>query len=154
MASLLLRASSYVRRNAALGLRWESVRSYSGANKLRVAVVGQSLFGAEVYRALRKNGHEVVGVFTVPDANGRPDPLASRAEEDGVPLFKFKRWRAKGKTLPDVLEQYRSVGAELNVLPFCTQFIPMDVINNPRHGSIVYHPSILPKHRGASAINW
>ena len=37
---------------------------------------------------------------------------------------------------------------------FCTQFIPMDVINYPTHGSIIYHPSILPKHRGASAINW
>ena len=30
----------------------------------------------------------------------------------------------------------------------------MDVIDNPKHGSIIYHPSILPKHRGASAINW
>lgn len=154
MASILQRVSACVRKQGLALLRWEPTRSYSGANKLRVAVVGQSVFGAEVYRALRKNGHEVVGVFTVPDANGRPDPLASRAEKDGVPLFKFKRWRAKGKTLPDVLEQYRSVGADLNVLPFCTQFIPMDVINSPRHGSIVYHPSILPKHRGASAINW
>lgn len=154
MASALQRLSCCVRKHAGLVLRWETVRSYSGASKLRVAVVGQSLFGAEVYRALRKSGHEVVGVFTIPDANGRPDPLASRAEEDGVPLFKFKRWRSKGKTLPEVLDQYRSVGAELNVLPFCTQFIPMDVINSPHHGSIVYHPSILPKHRGASAINW
>ncbi|XP_077328226.1 mitochondrial 10-formyltetrahydrofolate dehydrogenase [Lithobates pipiens] len=30
----------------------------------------------------------------------------------------------------------------------------MDVIDNPKHGSIIYHPSILPRHRGASAINW
>ena len=53
-----------------------------------------------------------------------------------------------------VFEKYKSFGAELNVMPFCTQFIPMDVINSPQHGSIIYHPSILPKHRGASAINW
>ena len=39
-------------------------------------------------------------------------------------------------------------------MPFCSQFIPMDVIDHPKHGSIVYHPSILPRHRGASAINW
>ncbi|XP_076153215.1 mitochondrial 10-formyltetrahydrofolate dehydrogenase isoform X2 [Alosa pseudoharengus] len=39
-------------------------------------------------------------------------------------------------------------------MPFCSQFIPMNVIDNPKHGSIIYHPSILPKHRGASAINW
>ncbi|XP_047284362.1 mitochondrial 10-formyltetrahydrofolate dehydrogenase isoform X1 [Homo sapiens] len=30
----------------------------------------------------------------------------------------------------------------------------MDIIDSPKHGSIIYHPSILPRHRGASAINW
>merc|ERR1719435_778404 len=39
-------------------------------------------------------------------------------------------------------------------MPFCSQFIPMEVIDHPPEGSIVYHPSILPRHRGASAINW
>ena len=53
-----------------------------------------------------------------------------------------------------ILREYQSVGADLNVMPFCTQFIPMDVIDSPKNGSIIYHPSILPKHRGASAINW
>ena len=53
-----------------------------------------------------------------------------------------------------ILREYQSVGADLNVMPFCTQFIPMDVIDSPTNGSIIYHPSILPKHRGASAINW
>uniref|UniRef100_A0A5F9CVA7 10-formyltetrahydrofolate dehydrogenase n=1 Tax=Oryctolagus cuniculus TaxID=9986 RepID=A0A5F9CVA7_RABIT len=123
-------------------------------NKLKLALIGQSLFGQEVYNHLRKEGHRVVGVFTVPDKDGKADPLALAAEKDGTPVFKFPRWRVKGKTIKEVAEAYRSVGAELNVLPFCTQFIPMDVIDGPKHGSIIYHPSILPRHRGASAINW
>uniref|UniRef100_A0A2K6FNT0 10-formyltetrahydrofolate dehydrogenase n=1 Tax=Propithecus coquereli TaxID=379532 RepID=A0A2K6FNT0_PROCO len=123
-------------------------------NKLKLALIGQSLFGQEVYSHLRKEGHRVVGVFTVPDKDGKADPLALAAEKDGTPVFKFPRWRVKGKTIKEVAEAYRSVGAELNVLPFCTQFIPMDVIDGPKHGSIIYHPSILPRHRGASAINW
>ncbi|MEO2002973.1 MAG: amidase family protein, partial [Candidatus Poribacteria bacterium] len=53
-----------------------------------------------------------------------------------------------------MLDAYKSVGAELNVLPYCSQFIPMEVIGHPKHKSICYHPSILPLHRGASAINW
>jgi formyltetrahydrofolate dehydrogenase len=57
-------------------------------------------------------------------------------------------------TVLQVLEKYKSIEADLNVLPFCSQFIPMEVINHPKHGSIIYHPSILPRHRGASAINW
>ncbi|EGV93843.1 putative 10-formyltetrahydrofolate dehydrogenase ALDH1L2 [Cricetulus griseus] len=123
-------------------------------NKLKLALIGQSLFGQEVYRHLQKEGHRVVGVFTVPDKDGKADPLALAAEKDGTPVFKFPRWRVKGKTIKEVAEAYQSVGAELNVLPFCTQFIPMDVIDSPKHGSIIYHPSLLPRHRGASAINW
>nr|XP_033806706.1 mitochondrial 10-formyltetrahydrofolate dehydrogenase isoform X2 [Geotrypetes seraphini] len=123
-------------------------------NRLKLALIGQSLFGQEVYRSLRREGHKVVGVFTIPDKDGKADPLAMAAEKDGTPVFKFPRWRVKGKSLQEVVEAYKSVGAELNVLPFCTQFIPMDVIDHPKHGSIIYHPSLLPRHRGASAINW
>uniref|UniRef100_A0A5F8HF62 10-formyltetrahydrofolate dehydrogenase n=1 Tax=Monodelphis domestica TaxID=13616 RepID=A0A5F8HF62_MONDO len=124
------------------------------ATTMRIAIIGQSLFGQEVYSRLRKEGHQVVGVFTIPDKDGKADPLALEAEKDHVPVFKFPRWRLKGKALPEVVEQYKSLGAQLNVLPFCSQFIPMEVINAPEHGSIIYHPSLLPRHRGASAINW
>ncbi|KAG9280215.1 mitochondrial 10-formyltetrahydrofolate dehydrogenase [Astyanax mexicanus] len=135
------------------------IRSFSTSsayyqNKLKLALIGQSLFGQEVYTNLRKQGHKVVGVFTVPDKDGKADPLAVAAEKDGTPVFKFPRWRVKGKPIPEVVEAYKAVGAELNVMPFCSQFIPMNVIDNPKHGSIIYHPSLLPKHRGASAINW
>lgn len=121
---------------------------------MKIAVIGQSLFGQEVYKELRKEGHTIVGVFTVPDKDGKADPLATEAEKDGVPVFKFPRWRLKGKAITEVLNQYRAVGPELNVMPFCSQFIPMEAIDFPKHGSIIYHPSLLPRHRGASAINW
>ena len=42
---------------------------------MKIAVIGQSLFGQEVYCRLREEGHEVVGVFTVPDKDGKADPL-------------------------------------------------------------------------------
>ncbi|KAK7144551.1 hypothetical protein R3I94_010844 [Phoxinus phoxinus] len=121
---------------------------------MKISVIGQSLFGQEVYKELKKDGHTIVGVFTIPDKDGKVDPLATEAEKDGVPVFKFPRWRLKGKAITEVVDQYKAVGAELNVLPFCSQFIPMEVIDHPKHGSIIYHPSLLPRHRGASAINW
>ena len=65
--------------------------------ELRIAVIGQSVFGQEVYKLLRRQGRNVVGVFTVPDLKGRPDPLAAQAEEDKIPVFKFPRWRVKGE---------------------------------------------------------
>lgn len=135
-------------------LRKFSTSSHHYQNKLKLAIIGQSLFGQEVYSNLRKQGHKVVGVFTVPDKDGKADPLAVAAEKEGTPVFKFPRWRVKGKPIPEVVDAYKAVGAELNVMPFCSQFIPMNVIDHPKHGSIIYHPSILPLHRGASAINW
>lgn len=127
---------------------------------MKIAIIGQSAFGVDVYNELRKNGHQIVVVFTVPDKNGREDLLAIQAAKDGVPVQKPSRWRKKNpdtgkfETLQDLFELYKSYGAELNVLPFCTQFIPLDVTEWPEKKSIIYHPSILPKHRGASAINW
>ena len=72
-----------------------STSSFLGKD-LRIAIIGQSVFGQEVYNLLQRQGKNIVGVFTVPDQNGRPDPLAAQAEKDGVQLFKFERWRKKG----------------------------------------------------------
>lgn len=55
---------------------------------MKIAVIGQSLFGQEVYCHLRKEGHEVVGVFTVPDKDGKADPLGEWVAQEqgkGVP---------------------------------------------------------------------
>merc|ERR1712079_305742 len=98
------------------------------AKNLKIAIIGQSVFATEVYNLVRKNGHTVVGVFTIPDKNGREDPLATAASADGVPVFKFKSWRLKGVARPEVLAEYKSVGADLNVMPYCSQFIPLEVV--------------------------
>ena len=41
------------------------------AKNLKIAIIGQSVFATDVYNLIRKNGHTVVGVFTIPDKNGR-----------------------------------------------------------------------------------
>ena len=121
---------------------------------MKIAIIGQSVFAANVYSLLKEDGHEIVAVYTIPDLNNREDALATVASQDAVPVFKLSRWRLKGKPIESVLEEYKKLGAELNVLPYCSQFIPMEVIEYPKHKSIIYHPSLLPLHRGASSINW
>lgn len=80
--------------------------------------------------------------------------MAQEAEQDGIKVFKYPRWQVKKVAVPEVVEEYKSLNAEINVMPFCSQFIPSEVTEFPKHGSIIYHPSLLPRHRGASAINW
>ena len=50
---------------------------------IRVAIIGQSVFARDVYSLVRKNGHNVVGVFTIPDKNGRE---VSAADDRGGQL--------------------------------------------------------------------
>lgn len=144
--------------NSLLGTNKSEVSSVvpecNGDEPLRIAIIGQSNFAADVLEILVESGYDVVGVFTIPDKGNREDILAATAKHHQIPVFKFPLWRRKGVVLPEVLELYKSVQANLNVLPFCSQFIPMEVIDGAKHGSICYHPSVLPRHRGASAISW
>ena len=39
-------------------------------------------------------------------------------------------------------------------MAFVTDIVPMEILENPTNGTIQYHPSLLPEHRGPSSINW
>ena len=119
---------------------------------MRIAIIGQAAFGAAVYERLRGDGHEIVGVFTAPET-GRPDSLAEAARRDGVRVEQPARWQRKGIVDADVFETYTSTNPDLNVMAFVTQIIPSQVLDFPPQATIQYHPSLLPKHRGRSAIN-
>lgn len=120
---------------------------------LRIAIFGQAPFGKDVTVALAEAGHEVVGVHVPPD-KGRPDPLAAEAEARGWPLFRYRRYRKQGAAIPELVEEYRGLGAELNVMPFTTVILPPEIVDAPARGSLCFHPSILPAYRGGSAIPW
>jgi methionyl-tRNA formyltransferase len=55
---------------------------------------------------------------------------------------------------PEVWEEFAQLKADLCVMAYVTLFIPEDMLNLPTHGTIQYHPSLLPRHRGPSSINW
>lgn len=118
---------------------------------MRIVVIGQAPFGEAVFKALREHGDEVVGVCApATPEGGRPDPLRAAAEAAGIPVLPTRRLRRDA----GVVDQYLAMNAELNVMAFVTDIIPDSVLNAPPHGTIQYHPSLLPLHRGASAINW
>ena len=112
---------------------------------MRVALIGQAAFGEAVYRRLLEQGEDIVGVFYEREG----DPLHNLAVEQGVPTHPTQSLRRR-----DFMQTYADLGAELNVLAFVTVIIPERVLDLPPHGSIQYHPSLLPLHRGRSAINW
>src|ERR1700730_8931851 len=117
---------------------------------MRIVVHGQQAFGKAVLEALLKRGENVVGVYVAPEKPGqRPDPLKEAAVAAKLPVYQPASYRK-----PEVWEEFRALRPDLQVMAFVTVFVPEEFLNIPTHGSIQYHPSLLPAYRGASAINW
>jgi methionyl-tRNA formyltransferase len=117
---------------------------------MRIVVNGQQAFGAEVLKALLEHGEDVVAVYCAPDKEGRPpDPLAEAAREAGIEVRQPESFKT-----PEAAAEMAELEPDLMVMAFVTLFVPEPVLNTPTHGSFQYHPSILPRHRGPSAINW
>ena len=114
---------------------------------MRLIIVGQGPFGEKVLEALIQKKEEIVGVFCPPDKRG--EPMKSLAEKSGISLFRPNRMKD-----PEVYDVLMQLKPDLVIEAFVTDIIPERLLNIPSIGTICYHPSLLPRHRGASAINW
>jgi methionyl-tRNA formyltransferase len=119
---------------------------------MRIVVHGQQAFGKSVLEALLERGENVVGVYCAPDPaqGGRVDLLKEAAHARGLPVHQPKSFRNK----PEVWEEFARLKADLCVMAYVTLIVPEEVLNQPTRGTIQYHPSLLPRHRGPSSINW
>ncbi len=115
---------------------------------MRIVLHGQQAFGKAVLEALLERGEDVVAVYAPPEGR-REDPLAQAAQGAGLPLVRPASFHA-----PEVLDEFRAFAPDLQVMAFVTLIVPADILSAPTHGTIQYHPSLLPRHRGRSAINW
>jgi methionyl-tRNA formyltransferase len=115
---------------------------------MRIAIIGQQDFGKSALEAFLNRGDTVAAVFCAPE-KGRPDPLRVAAEERGIPVHQLARL-----TDPTALEAMKQANADVGVMAYVTQFVPQDFCNVPKFGTIQFHPSLLPLHRGASSMSW
>ena len=117
---------------------------------MKVAIIGQQDFGKAVLEAFLARGDQVAGVFCAPEKEGaKADVLKVAAQEKGVKVFQFPSLKDK-----QAHEAMRSLGVDLGVMAYVLQFAPQEFVNIPKKGTIQYHPSLLPKYRGPSSINW
>jgi methionyl-tRNA formyltransferase len=117
---------------------------------MRIAVIGQAAFGKDVLDALVEKNEEVVAVLCPPDNPSRSvDPIKSSATEQKIPVFQYKRMHDA-----EAINEFRSLNVDLCVMAFVTDIVPDEILESPSAGTIQYHPSLLPEHRGPSSINW
>ena len=118
---------------------------------MRVVFAGSGEFSLPSLRALAASRHPVTLVITAPDRNGSrgrpaPRPLRDLAQELGVPIEQPARLSAAWAAATPV------VAADLLVVCAYGQLIPKSVLELFPRGTLGVHPSLLPRHRGASPI--
>ncbi len=116
---------------------------------MKIVLIAQAAFGEKVFETLVQRGEEIVGVYLPPDIPGKSNSFKDRVQQAGVALYQPRRMRDA-----DVYPEYVKLKPDLNVMAFVTDIIPENILEFPRSGTIQYHPSLLPRHRGGSSINW
>ena len=117
---------------------------------MRIVINGQQAFGKSVLDALLERGDDVIAVYCEPDREGgRPDPIKAAALEHGLPIFQPASFKK-----PEVWAEFEALKPDLCVMAYVTKIVPEEFLNIPSYGTIQYHPSLLPRHRGPSSINW
>ncbi len=118
---------------------------------MRLIVMGQQAFGKDALAKILEAGKdEVVAVYCEPDRDGKPvDPIKEFALEKGIAVHQPADFDVQ-----EALDTLASCNADLMVMAFVNVFVPEAARDTPKLGSICFHPSLLPLHRGPSAVNW
>lgn len=124
----------------------------SESSRLRIVFMGTPSFAVKTLSALIARGHEVAGVYTRPDRRAgrgrRPvaPPVKAFAAERGIPVFQPEA------LAPDAVSQLAALAPDAIAVAAYGVFLPKAALDLPRLGCVNIHPSLLPKHRGASPV--
>ncbi len=123
---------------------------------MRILFFGSASIGFQTLEALlTRSQDELVGVVTQPDRPaGRkkkltPCPVKTFALERGISVFSPEKVGSA-----ESFQALEKLNADLFVVVAYGQYIPQSVLALPQFRSINLHPSLLPKYRGASPIQW
>ncbi|MET1232937.1 MAG: methionyl-tRNA formyltransferase [Candidatus Limnocylindrales bacterium] len=123
-------------------------------DRRRAVFLGSGAFGVPTLEALATaSACTVVAVVSAPPRPaGRrglltPTPVQARAEVLGLPTVTPDRLRSL-----EVIEELTRLSPDLLVLADYGQIVPPAILALPANGALNLHPSLLPRHRGASPI--
>lgn len=122
---------------------------------MRIVFMGTPDFAVGSLKKLLEDGHEIAGVFTQPDKpQGRkmvltPPPVKVFAAANGLAVYQPNSVRTA-----EALELLKSLNPELIAVVAYGKILPKEILQLPKFGCVNCHASLLPRHRGASPIQW
>lgn len=122
-------------------------------SNLRILFMGSPAAVIPILQATQELGGTLLGVYTRPDqpaGRGRhiaPTEIKRYALEQGIPVYAPPTLRSE-----EVWQQLNKLRPELIVLAAYGRLVPPEILAIPRLGCVNVHPSLLPRHRGASPV--
>ncbi len=122
---------------------------------MRIVFMGTPDYSVKTLESLINAGHDIAGVFVQPDKPvGRKQiltapPVKVCALENNLPVFQPNTLR-DGEALK-ILEE---LNPEVIVVVAYGKLLPKEFLEFPKYGCVNGHASLLPRHRGASPIQW
>ena len=115
--------------------------------------MGTPEFSVSNLEALINSNFQVVAVYTQPDRRaGRgqqimSSPVKQLALSHGLDVVQIEKFKVAG-----TMEKLADLDPDLIVVAAFGLLLPREVLNLPKFGCVNVHPSLLPRHRGASPI--
>ncbi len=122
---------------------------------IKIIFMGTPEFAIPAFNALIKNDYKIVAAITAPDAPiGRkqiltPPPIKVEAKKNNIPILQPKKIKE-----PQWMQKIKELNPDLIIVCAFGQIISKEILDIPKLGSINIHPSLLPKYRGASPIQY
>lgn len=120
---------------------------------MAIVFLGTPAFAVPSLRRLADEGYAIASVYTQPDrpaGRGRhltPPPVKTAALAMGLPVRQPESLRD-----PSALAELASLHPEVGIGVAYGQILRQEVLAIPAKGVLNVHPSLLPRHRGASPI--
>ena len=122
---------------------------------MRLVFMGTPDYAVPTLRAVVREGHDVVGVFTQPDRpagrgkNLKPSPVKVAAQELGLSVFQPLKIKSSEET-----QLLKELAPDSIIVVAYGQILSKDILQIPLKGCINVHASLLPAYRGAAPIHW
>lgn len=121
-----------------------------------IVFMGTPDFAVPCLKKIIDDGHRISAVFTRADKPvGRKRILTSPpvkivALENNIPVFQPEKIKGNDQ----VLDMLKSLAPDLIVVVAYGRMLPKEILQLPKFGCVNVHGSLLPRHRGASPIQW
>lgn len=124
-------------------------------NKLKIIFMGTPEFSVPTLKVLIEN-YDVIAVVTQPDKptgrgyNVKFSPVKEVALEKQIDVYQPEK--IKGNT--EFISKIKELQPDVIIVVAYGKILPKEIIDSPKFGCINSHASLLPRHRGASPINF